>query len=91
MTCGDERVCILKSCQGNPWVVAKFLKGNLSLSLRSGYSTAAVRLDAMNEENMDNYFGMLKRFSMRETFGIIQKQFTTWMKAVCHLNHGYQI
>jgi len=39
----------------------KFLKRNPSLSLQSGDSTAAVRLDAMNEENMDNYFGMLKK------------------------------
>jgi len=31
------------------------------LSLRSGDSTAAVKLDAMNEENVDNYFGMLKK------------------------------
>jgi len=39
----------------------KFLKRNPSLSLQSGDSTAAVRLDAMNDENMDNYFGMLKK------------------------------
>ena len=37
------------------------LKKNLSLSLQSGDSTASVRLDAMNEENMDNYLGMLKK------------------------------
>jgi len=38
----------------------RFLKRNPSLSLRSGDSTAAIRLDAVTEENMDNYFDMLK-------------------------------
>ena len=51
----------------------KFKERNQSLSLRSGDSTAAIKLDAVNEENMDNYFEMLKL--MRETFGVIQKQF----------------
>ena len=38
----------------------KFLKRNPSLSLRSGDSTAGVRMDAVNEENMQNYFDQLK-------------------------------
>ena len=38
----------------------KFKERNPSVSLRSGDSTAAVRLDAVNEENMNNYFDMLK-------------------------------
>jgi len=38
----------------------KFKERNPSLNLRSGDSTAAIRLDAVNEENMDNYFDMLK-------------------------------
>ena len=63
-----------------------FLKRNPTVSLRSGDSTATVRLDAINEENMDNYFGMLKKI----LFGIIRQLFTIWMKLVCHLNHGHQ-
>ena len=39
-----------------------FKERNPSLSLRSGDSTAAVRLDAVNKENTDNYFDMLKTF-----------------------------
>ena len=38
----------------------RFLDRNLSLSLRSGDSTAGVRIDAVNEENMRNYFNLLK-------------------------------
>ena len=38
----------------------KFLKRNPSLSLRAGDSTAGVRMDAINEDNMDNYFEQLK-------------------------------
>jgi len=38
----------------------KFTERNPSLTLRSGGSTAAIRLDAVNEENMDNYFDKLK-------------------------------
>ena len=49
----------------------KFKERNLSLSLRSGDSTAAIRLDAVNEENMDNYFKMLKEVLTRKTFGIV--------------------
>ena len=38
----------------------RFLDRNLSLSLRSGDSTAGVRIDAVNEENMRIYFNLLK-------------------------------
>ena len=37
-----------------------FLKRNPTLSLRSGDSTAGVRLDAMSEENMKTYFDLLR-------------------------------
>ena len=38
----------------------KFLKRNPSLRLRVGDSTAGVRFDAINEENMKKYFDLLK-------------------------------
>ena len=38
----------------------RFLARNSSLSLRSGDSTAGVGIDAVNEENMRNYFNLLK-------------------------------
>ena len=38
----------------------KFLKRNPQLSLRSGDSTAGVRMDAMNAKNIDAYFDLLK-------------------------------
>jgi len=50
------------------------------VSLRSGNSTDAVRLDAVNKENMDNYFDMLKIIFDDGD----QKQFITWMKVVCN-------
>lgn len=39
----------------------KFMRRNPSLRLRVGDSTAGVRLDAVNEENMKNYFDLLKK------------------------------
>ena len=38
----------------------KFLRKDSSLSLQSGDSTAAIRLDAVNEENMSNCFEKVK-------------------------------
>ena len=38
----------------------KFLRRNPTLRLRIGDSTAGVRFDAINTENMDNYFKLLK-------------------------------
>ena len=38
----------------------RFLERNSALSLRSGNSAAGVRLDAVNKENMLNYFNRLK-------------------------------
>ena len=38
----------------------KFLKRNPSLSLRAGDSTAGVRMDAVNAENIANYFDQLR-------------------------------
>ena len=38
----------------------KFLKRNPTLSLRSGDSTAGVRMEAINRENLDNYFDLLR-------------------------------
>ena len=38
----------------------KFLKRNPSLSLRVGDSMAGVRMDAINAENITNYFYQLK-------------------------------
>ena len=38
----------------------KFLRRNQTLRLHVGDSTAGVRLDAVNEKNMDNYFILLK-------------------------------
>ncbi len=38
-----------------------FMKCNSSLRLRMGDSTVGVRMDAMNEENMKNYFELLKK------------------------------
>ena len=38
----------------------KFLKRNPSLSLQAGDSTAGVRMDAINAENITNYFDLLK-------------------------------
>ena len=38
----------------------KFLKRNPDLNLRSGDSTAAIRLDAVNPENLNNYFDSLR-------------------------------
>ena len=51
---------ILKgSAVSNGWW-EKFLKRNPSLSLRSGDSTAEVRMDAMTVENMKVYFDLLR-------------------------------
>ena len=38
----------------------KFLKRNPSLSLQAGDSTAGVRMDVINAENITNYFDQLK-------------------------------
>ena len=38
----------------------RFLERNPTLSLRSGDSTAGVRMDAINSENMDAYFNLLR-------------------------------
>ncbi len=38
----------------------RFLHRNPNLRLRAGDSTASVRFDAINSENMDNYFQLLK-------------------------------
>lgn len=38
----------------------KFLKRNPSLSLQAGDSMAGVRMDAINAENITNYFDQLK-------------------------------
>ena len=57
-------VCIRKngtlrgSAVSNGW--CKFLKRNPMLSLCSGDSTAGVRMDAMNVENMKEYFDLLR-------------------------------
>ena len=37
-----------------------FLRHNPVLRLRSGDSTAGVRMDAINKENLDNYFDLLR-------------------------------
>jgi len=41
-------------------VVGK-VKRNPSLSLRAGDSMAGVRMDAINKDNLDNYFDQLKK------------------------------
>ena len=38
----------------------KFLKRNPSLSLRAGDSTASIRMDAINAENLKNYYDQLR-------------------------------
>ena len=38
----------------------KFLKRNPSLSLRAGDATAGIRIDAINTENLKNYFDQLR-------------------------------
>ena len=38
----------------------KFFKHNPIFSLRSGDSTAGVRMEAINRENLDNYFDLLR-------------------------------
>ncbi len=48
----------------------KFLKRNPFLSLRTGDSTAGVRMDAVNTENMDMYFDLLR--SVFDDFGFDQ-------------------
>lgn len=58
-------VCVRKkgtlrgSAVSNGWW-DKFLKRNPMLSLRSGDSTAGIRMDAMNVENMKEYFDLLR-------------------------------
>lgn len=62
--------CIVESCLrqkgslrgervSNGWW-ERFLQRNPSIRLRVGDSTAGVRFDAINTENMDNYFELLK-------------------------------
>ena len=70
----------------SPWAVRvtygwwqKFLKRNLSWSLRSGDCTAGISMDTINEQNMANYFDQV--FDKGD-FGITQKPFTTWTKLV---------
>ena len=69
-TCRDVKclveVCVRKkgtlrgSAVSNGWW-DKFLKRNPMLSLRSGDSTAGIRMDAMNVENMKEYFDLLRK------------------------------
>ena len=55
-----EDVSLRKDKITNEWW-QKFLEWNPSIKLRSGDSTAGIRLDAVNPENLNNYFDQLKQ------------------------------
>ena len=55
-----EDVSLRKDKITNGWW-QKFLERNPSIRLRSGDSTAGIRLDAVNPENLNNYFDQLKQ------------------------------
>ncbi len=59
------------------------MKRNSSLRLRMGDSTAGVRMDAMNEENMKNYFELLKKTLDDHVLTSTLNLSITWMKQVC--------
>ena len=55
-----ERYCVtVKSCR-YPWLVAKVLKRNLTLSLRVGDTKASIGMDTINADNLKNYFDQLR-------------------------------
>ena len=55
---GTLRGTLRGSAVSNGW--CKFLKRNPMLRLCSGDSTAGVRMNAMNVENMKEYFDLLR-------------------------------
>ena len=58
----------------------RFMKRNPSLRLRCGDSTAGVRMEAVNTENINDYFDLLQDVFEKET---TQKQIIIWMKQGC--------
>ena len=62
----------------------RFIARNSSLSLRSGDATAGVRINVVNEENMQNYLTLLKEVYDELYFASHpEKEFLTWMKQAC--------
>ena len=55
-----EDVSLQKEKITNGWW-QKFLERNPGIKLRSGDLTAGIRLDAVNPENLNNYFDQLKK------------------------------
>ena len=61
------------------WLVGKVYEEKPSLCLRSGNSTAGVRMNAVNSESLNEYFDLLQVFQ-KISLLTTQKLVTTWMR-----------
>ena len=75
-----EKGVLSKKCIINGWW-RRFLARQGDLSLRRGDSMAHVRMNAINEETMGQYFALLKEVLVSQ---LIQNEYIMLMKVECH-------